>query len=129
MHYFESIIFMYNPSVQEASTFLEIFFFSQVDQTRTPHVSKAVFPPYPSAEQFLTSLSTASSNPLRFPENLRITSDMISKNQPTAEKTPVSKNSEKFNSQLFGENVSIKFISRISRVSLLLLTIFFYLPF
>ena len=124
IHYFESIVFMYNSSVQEASNFVEIFFFSQADQSRTPYVSKAVFPPYPSAEQFLTSLSTASSNPLRFPENLRITSDMISKNQPTAEKTPVSKNSEKFNSQLFGEKVGIKFISRISRVSPFLLTIF-----
>ena len=92
--------------------FREIFF-SQVDQTQTSYVSKAVVHPYLSAEQFLTSLTTAGSNEMLFPENLRLTPDMISKNQLTGEKTPLSGSSEKSNSQLFGKKVNVKFISLI----------------
>lgn len=103
---------MYDPSKPEVTCiFLEIF--SQVDQTQPSYMSKAVIHPYLSAEQFLTSLSTAASNELLFPENLRLTPDMISKNQPTAEKTPFSRNLEKSTSQLFGKKVNLKFISLI----------------
>lgn len=96
---------MYDPSKPRGDMYL------QVDQTQTSYVSEVVVSPYLSAEQFLTSLSTAAPNEMLFPENLRLTPDMISKNQLTTEKTPLSGSSEKSNSQLFGKKVNLKFIS------------------